>query len=347
MIHAASNRQWKAIVFSLVVCVATVGCSGGGARPGSAAYPQKAASARKAASSPSILIEVTELPAADRWEVRYRLPHPAPAIRLSKSHNIYRSKRWKPVSPEGSGKPPVWEVVGAREILMVEDPASPTTSFAVSFESDFDEKPKAYELHVHFTDGSRLLFTGDLQVTPLFCPEAGECTKDTLRQAKTKYSSRYLFRTRAGRTIIANDKRAARELAWQAAEDDRDKRTYAYFGSIEPIETGLGTFLVDPGFPPWFLEKTRELLPWLVDYYRELTGFSMDFRPSFFISYHPTRSTGAGFSMGGGILNRIVQLAVHSRLSDVENQEDLSRWAHMVAHEVFHLWNGSVVRQRL
>jgi hypothetical protein len=124
--------------------------------------------------------------------------------------------------------------------------------------------------------------------------------------------------------------------------DDLDG-TYAFFGSVAPVQSGRLIAVVDPGMPPWLRRAVEDLLPRVFALYAEHTGHALSFDPTVFMSYgdesHPT-----AMSIGGGTLRGLLQLEVRLGSQRRAEGDPLVRERVLlnVGHEVAHLWNGQM-----
>lgn len=323
----------------LVVAILSMACAGsraggraereaGRGQPGPGAGP----GARAAASAPpGFEIRVEELPARDRWRIEYRFATPVMGLRFARNRNRYRATRWDLAAPAGLA----WALRDDHEEIAA---PAPTTRFVIEIGTMLDDVPKDYELHGAFSDGSRLLYTGQLVAHPLVCPTPAPCAAAGTTPAE-HLAYRWEFRTAAGRWIRMLDRAGEGALSW-APQDLHDDGTYVYFGNIPPLEDERVIAIIDPGLPAWMRVATRELLPRLFAYYTGEVGAALARRPLLLLSFggfeRPGRST------GGGVLGGVLQLSVEGEGFRAAGAEAVLQWHHGLAHEVFHLWNGNM-----
>jgi hypothetical protein len=327
------NRSLVAAGLPAVVAALSISCAG--ARPASDTRPVPSpARARpqprpEAPASHGFQIHVEEQPGRDRWRVEYRFSTPVTGLRFVRNRNRYRAARWSIAAPAGLA----WtERDGHEEIVL----AAPSTVIAVEFDTMFDDVPKDYELHRAFSDGSRLLYTGQLVAQPLVCPTAAPCAATATRPAE-HLSHRWEFRTARGRWIRLLDRAGDGALSFPE-QDPHDDGTYVYFGSIQPLENEHLIAIIDPGLPAWMLGATRELLQRLFDHYTRELGAKLQRRPLILLSFGGVERPGR--SSGGGVLGGVLQISAEGKEFLEPGPEIVLGWHRTLAHEAFHLWNG-------
>lgn len=288
--------------------------------------------AERLSAAPRIV--VTELPARDAWRVSWELEPGALGISFVRGREPFRGASWSIVEPAGAA----WSVVDGRDAIVTGGGAR---RVVVELASDFRLRTKDYTIHVAFTDGSRLLYTGHLAATPIVpcssCPEgyrAREFSED---------DAAWQFRTDARRTIRLLDKAGSGSLDWTPRPGrEHDDGTYVYFGAIEPVAAEGMTLLVDPGMPRWLVDGIRHDFPKMFDYFARLTGTKLDFVPLVLLSYQPTDRSGLTFS--GGTLEGLAQIAADGKAWGAKTPEAERLWFRHLAHEAFHFWDGQMFR---
>jgi hypothetical protein len=120
-----------------------------------------------------------------------------------------------------------------------------------------------------------------------------------------------------------------------------DQGTYAYFGTLAPIETPNVRAVIDLGLPKWLKARIDDLLPRVFAYYAKRTGYAVNTRPVVFISYGDEPRPGSR-SIGGGTLSGIILFDVRlgARFRNENDPALADDIAHLVAHEAAHWWNG-------
>ncbi len=278
-----------------------------------------------ASAAPEIGIEVAEAPAEDAWRVTYRFADPVAGMVFQRGRSAYRGEEWELLS-EGlewaeEHQPASGEI---RDVVAVTGP--PVREIALRFTSDFRTRVKAYQLTVPYTDGGRLLYTGDLSVR--VAGSAGAL------------DHRWRLRTSAGRNVVLLDHHGEGELEWLESAESTGDGTYVYFGPGRPEVRERMSFLIDPGLPAWLRREIEPLLPRLFDRYAQITGVELAFRPLVLLSYRPTDISGLTFK--GGTLDGLVQMAAEGRAWEQETRDARLMWLDRSAHEAFHFWTGQM-----
>ncbi len=240
-----------------------------------------------------VRVTVEELP-ADRWRVTYDLPSPASTMSFSRDRHAFRAARWTLVEPAGAR----WETVDGREIILF---AAPASRAVIELATDLEVREKDYQLHVAFSEGSRLLYTGHFLLQ----------------------DHAHVF-----------DFRSSRPVRVPPGEE-----TFVYFGSIAPVESERMTLIVDPGLPPWIARQLAERVPPMFDYFAAKMRTELGFRPLVYVNYGG--SQGSGRSFKGGTVGRIAQIEVSGPGWSTETPAASEGWYGRVAHEVFHLWESA------
>lgn len=245
------------------------------------------------ASAPRpVRVTIEELP-TDRWRVAYTLPQPATSVTFARDRATFRGQRWTIAGAPGAR----WTTKGDQEAIEF---AAPVSRFTLELASDFESKIKDYSLHLAFTDGSRLMYTGHFLLEGM--------------------QHRFSFRSN-------------REVRTPGGEEG-----YVYFGSIAPVQTERMTLVVDPGLPPWMAKQLTERVPPVFDYFATQTKTELGFRPLVYVSYGETASSGMSFK--GGVVGRGVQVSITGGGWAAESAAASRMWFNRMAHEVFHLWES-------
>jgi hypothetical protein len=273
---------------------------------------------------------VTEQPAEDVWQITYVLPERAAGVEMVRARHARRHLGWG-LAPAGS----TWHRSGNAERICF---PQAVRTFAVSFRSDFTKPEKDYEPNIAWSDGSRLLYTGNLLVRPLArCgPGEGPEAAEPLPRA---VDHQFRFETTAGRSIHVSGQAAEASLLWRPGAGHED--TYVYFGSIPPVVSDRAVSLLDPSLPEWLANDLRLLLPRLFDHFAGETGVSLPVRPLVLVGYQPG---GSGRSFSGGVLNDLVSIALSGEGWAAPSDEVRRDWLLRLAHEAFHLWGGATLR---
>lgn len=291
-----------------------------------------AAAGPDTAASPAVDTLVQERPAQDRWLVEYRLSTPAMGLRFVRNRSRYRAARWRIVAPAGVA----WTERDGHEELVTTDGA-PIERVQIEFDTLLENQRKDYELNKAFSDGSRLLYTGQLVAYPLMCRGSEPCpVTDTSPAADP--ASRWQFRTAGGRWIRLLDRAGVGTLSWTPSSEHALDGTYVYFGNIQAVEEGGITAIIDPALPSWMRVMTQRLVPRLFGHYAAKMGHDLTTRPLFLLSFGGFAQ--GGHSMGGGVLRGLVQLSVEGEDFREPSPDATLYWHRFLAHEIFHLWNG-------
>jgi hypothetical protein len=97
--------------------------------------------------------------------------------------------------------------------------------------------------------------------------------------------------------------------------------------------------------PAWLRDRTLLFATQVFAHYTARTGWRLDGRPTFFLSYGREPDPGA-LSFGGGTLDGVVQIDARmgSRFATEDDPEVWDRQARLVAHEAAHLWLSHLFR---
>lgn len=289
---------------------------------------------------PPVAVEVHEDVAADRWVVTYSFAAPVMGVAFVRGAT-FRAERWEIVADGGETKV-AWSTVPGPAILASE--SKPFRSLVLSFATDTEEKTADYLVNLAFSDGGRAIYTGDLAVDLLACPDAKPCagagaTKRTeLAPADTAWS----FTTDAKRSIVVLDERGEGALGWKPTMLSPGDGTYAYFGRAPVRSTPSANLVIDEGFPRWMVDAADIWIPKLLEHFASRTGVTLADKPLLLLSYGGAASKGR--SAKGGGLPGLAQLAVSGEGWTVESEEVKRRWLLFLAHELFHRWNGAALR---
>jgi hypothetical protein len=279
-------------------------------------------------------VEVRERPGEDLWEVRYRLPEAAAGVEFVRGRHAFRRVLWG-VAPAGS----TWAQATDRERLCF---PSPVRHLAVSFRSDFAERPEDHRLAARFGDSGRLLYTGHLLVRPLAAcaspsPEAaGAAAPDAASAEVPAPAHRFRFLTAESRPIRVRDRAGEGTLAWNP--EGGDEETFVLFGAATARESERATLVLDPALPAWMAAQVEGLLPRLFDRYAAETGIALATRPLVILGF---TAEGTGRSFEGGALPGVLAMSASGAGWAVETPEAARDGFLRLAHEVFHLWGSA------
>ena len=300
---------------SLLCLVLVVSCAHKPAAP-----PAAPATAPPGPRPGSASIRVEHLAPGAGWWVTWQLPHPVQKVRLSRPGHGDRRRQW-------IFQTPGVHIVTEGDADWVVSAAAPFASFQALI-VEYARKPeKDYQAFIPFEDGTVLVYTGVLDVT---APATEEPWRLDLE-----------FVPRPGDAVVVNGARVVGRAAWTSAGDG----TYVAFGSTPTVETPLGLAVVDRGMPAWLRDRTLMLALQVFGHYATRTGWRLDGRPTFFLSYGREADPGA-LSFGGGTLHGVVQLdtRIGSRHAAEEDPVVWEMQARLLAHEVAHLWLDHLFR---
>jgi hypothetical protein len=245
-------------------------------------------------------ITVEELPFR-HWRATYILPAPQKALVFERARGAFRAGSWRIVAPAGAR----WTMARGHETIVSPQAAS---RFVVEFFTDTKDREKDYKLHVAFSDGSRLLYTGHLMVQGAL--------------------NAFTFHSPSREEIIV---------------PTTEKDTYVYFGTKIPVQAPRMRMVVDPGLPRWMAAQLAEHIPATFDYFAEVMGTPLDFDPITYASYG---GPGRGYVFVGGTLDRVVQMEIRGHDWFVQSDVAAQNWFGRAAHEIFHLWESQRFHKR-
>lgn len=279
------------------------------------------------AARPAVVdVTVREVPAEDLWQVSYRLPAGTAGVDLVHGRGAYRRTGWG-VAPASSQ----WVEAPAGERLCFPRRGR---DFAATFRTDDGRRPKDYETHVKMSDGGRLIYTGQLVVRPLSRCAAGTEAEPLARPVV----HRFRFETDAKRTVRVADRAAEGSLTWEPPAGAEE--TYAYFGPQAATSGDRIAVVADPAVPDWLRKELEPTMAQLLDRFGSETGLTLPTRPLVLLSFDPH---GHGMSFGGGVLHGVVQVDLGGEGFANDGAETRRYWVVHVAHELFHLWDGSTL----
>jgi hypothetical protein len=280
----------------------------------------------------TVQVEVAESPGEDAWSAIYRLPGPAAGVEMVRSRGgPFRGEHW---SAAATGAQARWHRSGETERLCFDRPSS---SFALSFRTDPRPRVKDYSLHVPYSDGGVLLYTGHLEVRPL-----SRCGEAEVEPVRGRVAHRWRFVAAPGRLVRVLEESGAGDLVWEPTALDAGQGTYVYFGPLAGVETPRLTLVIDPGLPGWLGREVETLLPRLFDHFAAETAIELAFRPLLLLSFGGAE--GSGRSSHGGTLEGLIQVSLEGRGWLEESPAARRQWFRHLAHEAFHLWAGETLR---
>lgn len=257
-----------------------------------------------------------------RWTAVWQLANPERELRFERFANGFRAGTFEVLTPG-------YRFEASEETEVLRTDGEPSRTIAVRFPVHTEKPVKEYAFFQQFTDGSVAIYSGHL-LARVEREGSYDCAECLVRD--------FVFSPPSGVSVVAGGRRSRAPIRWT---DTAGQGTYAYFGSIEPVETDEMISIIDPGLPPWLEKTARESLPRLFAAFDQRFGVSLPRRPTVLFNYVP--SDQRGFSNAGGTLPGLIQLGVEGRAWSAESPEAFLRIFHFLAHEAAHLWNGEIV----
>ncbi len=270
---------------------------------------------------------------SNRWGVVYQFHQPAVEAIFERDAYPYRD-RWRVISPAEA------RVVLQDGATRVSTPGTDASFDTLVLEIPEEELPptEGHPLFIRYADGSRLVFTGHLNLIP--CSADG-CEGEVALNQRLQVPLVFQFLPLPGERAIIGGKVFSESGWWRSSGTG----TYAYFGKTEPVVREHFIGVIDAGLPVWLRERTETLLPLLFEVYRARTGRALSAPPVVFLSFGEPSLEG-GITLSGGTLPGTLQMRiglgaphVAGRAAQVEHQ--LFRFA---AHQAGHLWMGQLFR---
>lgn len=263
-------------------------------------------------------ITIVHAPDRDAWRVLYQLPEAVTEVAFARPGAPARVRHWTLITPGLAlrGEPDAERIV-SRDGRAFDGFELDIATYEIHPEKD-------YQLFFSYTDGSRLVFTGQFEVGG---PGIGGST--------------FTFVPRPGEHVVVAGEVSAEPATWSSEGDG----TYAYFGKTQPIAGDGFVSVVDAEMPSWLREPLEALVQPLFRLYSERTGVPLSKRPAVYLSYRFDAEPGR-MSMGGGVLPGVLQYEVRlgSAVLRAPQEPLLERARRGIAHEVAHFWNGDMYR---
>ncbi|HEY5799246.1 MAG TPA: hypothetical protein VIT92_03455 [Burkholderiaceae bacterium] len=116
--------------------------------------------------------------------------------------------------------------------------------------------------------------------------------------------------------------------------------TYAYVGPLKPVQIGKAVFVLDPKLPEWVAKTLLDTGARVSAYFTQAYGRDLPHPLPILISVdHLDR---AGLSLKGGVTNGLITYRLTGIGFVNETPEKRALIAQVVAHEMAHVWQGSV-----
>lgn len=296
----------------------------GACQPALPRAPSASPSGARSASPRGVAILLEHVSARDAWQVVVTLPRALPRAHFLRGRYPNRIAKWRVTTP---GLAIVRE--GEEDVVRAAD-GHPFTTFTLDIATYADHPEKDYQVFVPYSDGSVLVYTGQLDVG----------ASDDEKEDDTAPRTTFTFVPREGERVVVAGTVAPGARAWTTGPEG----TYVYFGRTEPVVGEGFVGVVDGAMPAWLRAPIESLLPPVFRLYASRTGLPLTFRPMVFLSYRAEDASFRGYAVDGGTLPGLIQLEVrldpeHQRADDERVREEVGR---VVAHEVAHLWNGQM-----
>ena len=115
---------------------------------------------------------------------------------------------------------------------------------------------------------------------------------------------------------------------------------YAYFGPSQAIQSGASKLIVDPATPAWAQEVLRTTTDRVSAFYTRSLGRPSAFAPLVMVAMGDL--TRPGYSVKGGAIGYQVVYRMEGAQITIDTADGRTRLAHVVAHELAHVWQSSV-----
>lgn len=303
---------------ALPLLVALTACGGAGSPPVASVSPVSPLTHIAHVAGPHVVVARDT---GSTWRATWHLAEPVRELRFT------RPSRFR----DG-----VFEVLTPGFILAADDDAevlrtagAPAREVSVRFPEHDLPFAKDYDFFRRFTDGSVAIYTGHLLATT--DTAGGSCTACEVRT--------FHIAAPGGAHVVAGGLVARDTARWT---DATGSGTYAYVGTILPVEAVGVIAVVDPGLPAWVDTRWRTLLPAIFARYRERLGEPPAGRTTVLFDYRPAGATGHDY--GGGVLPGVIQLGIQGRAWQAESHDALVRITRFLAHEASHAWNAGLAQ---
>jgi hypothetical protein len=257
----------------------------------------------------------------DAWTVDYAFPAPVRAVAFR--HKRIARDQWRAVDPPGAA-------ITGRFVTA----AQPFTRLRIQMTTSTVQPDKEYRPFYRYADRGLLAYTGQLGVVRASC-DTGDCPGGEGLSLGADYEGALTLLAGAGERVVVFGKSPAAEASVALTNDG----TYAYFGTLAPVETASFVGVLDGGMPDWMRSRVSSDLPRLFDLYAARFGALDAPKPTVFLTF---AARDHGVSLGGGVLRpHLVTLDLElegARLDDTTRTRlDIDR---LVAHEAAHFWNA-------
>lgn len=257
-------------------------------------------------TTPGVMVE--RLPSGD-WRATWQAAEPIHTLGFVRPANYLREREWRIVTPGYS-----FARDGDTQVVNLKASAAASAELVIEFPVNTDFMSRDYELFNLFSDGSAALYTGHF-----FAVVNGAAEPITSVRVVEP----------AGERVVLDE--APGPLG-----------TYAYVGTIEPVDHARVVTIVDPGLPRWLAVTLTNQVPAVFGFFEERTGQVLEHRPVVLFSFVPGRGT----HINGGMLDNLVLLRAIGDAWHDDNPWAVRQALRMIAHEAAHLWNNQLARFR-
>jgi hypothetical protein len=262
------------------------------------------------AAEPSPLTATVKLThtAKDNWRADFEFSEPVEKLELSYTGTSYRQQAWHIRTPGVA-----LQRHGDDELLVASEPVQ-RVSVDVDLFLPYGEK--SYTPMDRYSDGGTDVYLGFFD----------------------------------GRAIVGGKPRALLirfslqplpgEHAVAPPDNPQLPDMYAYFGPSQPIQGGASKLIVDPATPAWAQEVLRTTTDRVSAFYTQSLGRPLVFSPLVMVAMGDL--TRPGYSVKGGAIGYQVVYRMEGAQITIDTPDGRARLAHVVAHELAHIWQSSV-----
>ena len=238
------------------------------------------------------------------WKVSYESDRGFQTLNFARQRYKLRSQSWKILT---SGVR--LEDTGQAERITSDKPIN-------KFEAEFDGRQAGtandYPIVSHYSDGGVVLYTGHLL---LEVPDCAGC--------KVNHSFEYI--PSEGENVITE-------------ENEGQLGDFVYFGDGVVTEFDSFRAVTDRGLPDWIQRQMERSLPNFINLYQEKLGFALPKKPLVFAAYDKGLAVREEGYVGGVVGSHMQLVLVGSKWAEPDGIR-YEKFAHLIAHEVFHFWN--------
>ncbi|MEZ4404728.1 MAG: hypothetical protein R3B06_32210 [Kofleriaceae bacterium] len=268
--------------------------------------------------------------AADRdaWQVTWRLGRPSSALRFDRrAAHGHRDEVWQAAAGLR------WRRDGDADVLEPID-GVPRQVFAAALSTDDTSAGRAAPTHLRWSDGAVVLFTGAIAGDVEVC----DATRCGPRAGPRSWAVRAPgAEVRIGR-VVARDAVTSTEAAGARG---------GAFVRVGParaptVDDATVTLVLDRGLPAWLAAETQALVPRLLARFTAQTGQAPP-PPVVLAGARPSSARGLivrGRMVPGAVVLEAAGAGFRRASAGARRQ-----WTELLAHELFHLWNGDLARR--